>query len=614
MKKIMLTIGGLILLGLPLYGLTVLAAESNQAKREQKCNVASDPSCRLTSRLEYAMRDAHNEGLNFGDSFGETDPEKVGKNLYLSIYKKAQSDTFSAAIKATAEQYGMPPERMALILGGDISVIVERAPLMRIDQAINVYNSIIRSFNDKKDSLDLEASILTRVEPNEMFADGDLGNSGFDLVNDLNNLEIILFKRNDLVTFGGDLGSGSGGKTPGSTANGLNNAGQPLVGAGQIGVDADGGVAGAAAGANGTATGGQAGPAAAVSNPFEALQEDKSPLLSGGVNPSQCFSTADLDKALEDFSKNIQNNDQLKSNVNTAGTTALNDSSLTGGGGQGAPTNSGGLDVPVPASTTPRQSQPPLAPAPAADYSAPEICDNIICVTLEFISKPVTPSFNSSDNCIHCHVQFINQALQKTISHSLIPAKASGNLGESGLCKQAAATALGSIGMNVSINLVPPITPAKNDLVTLGNITDEWDKYAAQNGAWNYNEQKRRQLEAGKSKKPADLTPIMGDMERVLLVELANSRDDVTQAEILGKSADSYATQKLQEAQEMLVAEIARDAYTEVDTLKVLKDEMLQMNKFFDGFQKQLRTLLEKVPGLSSTQACVKLKEKKACT
>jgi hypothetical protein len=51
-----------------------------------------------------------------------------------------------------------------------------------------------------------------------------------------------------------------------------------------------------------------------------------------------------------------------------------------------------------------------------------------------------------------------------------------------------------------------------------------------------------------------------------------------------------------------------------VSTIQVLDSEMKQMNKFFEGFQKQFRTLLEDVPGLNSTKACIKLKEKKVCT
>jgi hypothetical protein len=574
--------------------------------------VLTDASCRLTSRIEYALRGSPNKGLNFGDSFGENKPEKVGQNLYLMIYKSTQTDTLSNAIKATAEQYGMPPERMGLILGGDISVILERAPLMRVEQAVEIYNQIMTTYQEKKDTLDLEASIKAKVEPNEMFADGDLANSGFDLINDLNNIEILLFKKNDLVTFGAayDGGKDKDGKT--ATGAGSSAAGQAQSNAvnGVIPVDISLPVNAGSAGGGGNAA--EEAPTNKPQNPFGRMMEDKSPILGGGINPNQCFANQELDRALDKFVENAAKNDKLKSTFTAESSAREALATVNSGGTNG--TGSADLNIPVPTPANTSANKPPLTPAPPGDYSSPALCDDIICVSLEFISKPVVASFASSDNCINCHVQFINQALQKTISHNLIPAKASGNLGESGLCKRAAAAALGSIGMNVSFNVVPAITPAKNDLITLGNITDEWDKYAAQNGAWNYNEKKRLQLEAAKSKKPVNLMPIMSDLERMLIVEIANSPDGQTQANLIGKASESYAVQKLQEAQEMLTVEISKDAYNEVSTIQVLDSEMKQMNKFFEGFQKQFRTLLEDVPGLNSTKACIKLKEKKVCT
>ena len=592
----------------PLHPWVGQAAEEDS--KEQSCNVLADVSCRLTSRIEYALRNSPNKGLNFGDSFGENKPEKVGQNLYLMIYKSTQTDTLSDAIKATAEQYGMPPERMGLILGGDISVILERAPLMRVEQAVEIYNQIIATYQDKKDTLDLEALIKAKVEPNEMFADGDLANSGFDLINDLNNIEILLFKKNDLVTFGAAYDGGKEGKTAAADSSATGQAKTNTAGAIPVDISAPiNGVNDGSAAGGGVASGET--QANKPQNPFAQTAEDKSPVFTGGINPNQCFANQALDQALDRFVENAAKNDKLKSTFQVENAANMA-SKLANGTTNG--TGGADLNVPVPVVGNAAKTVAPITPAPPGDYSSPALCDDIICVSLEFISKPVVASFSSSDNCINCHVQFINQALQKTISHNLIPAKASGNLGESGLCKKAAAAALGSIGMNVSFNVVPAITPTKDDLITLGNITDEWDKYAAQNGAWNYNEKKRLQLEAAKSKKPANLLPIMSDLERMLIVEIANSPDSQTQANLIGKASESYAVQKLQEAQEMLTVEISKDAYNEVSTIQVLDSEMKQMNKFFEGFQKQFRTLLEDVPGLNSTKACVKLKEKKVCT
>lgn len=622
MKKIVYTIGILMFLSGPLHPWIGQAADNPQ---EQSCNVLTDPSCRLSTRIEYALRGEGNKGLDWGQSFGATDPKEVGQNLYLMVYEKAQTKTLGAAIKATAEQYGMPPERMALILEGDITPIMERSPMMRIDQAIQIYNSMVATYNDKKNSLDVQATVNAKIEPNEMFADGDLSNSGFDLINDLNNIEIILFKKNDPVTFGGQYSAAesSGGST---TPGGTTPAGSQVPG-GALPVD----ISGTPSGKVPTARPGAASATKPldqtkkppIQNPFQAAGENKSGVFAGGINPNQCFASQGIDKAMNNFVTEAASNPKLQSTFaekssGGAGATAGATGTPGAAGTSGVPAGLGDLtgDAAV-AALLDAATDPPIAPpasAPADDYSTPPLCGDVICVTLDFIEKPATAAFNKTDNCIQCHVQFINESLQKTISHSLIPAKATGNLGESGLCKNASGKALGAVGMNVSVNFVPVITPVKDDLITLGNITDEWDKYAELNGAWKYNEKKRKMLEAQQSGQPEAKTPSVPEIEKMLEVELANAPDGATQAQVADKAAQAFAAQKTTEAQQMLVAEIAKDAYSEVDTYKALDDEMKAMNQAFDGFRKQILTLLVEVPGLVSSKSCEKLKHKEACT
>lgn len=611
MKKLIYIIGIMMFLSGPFHPWVGQAAETTSDK---SCNVSKDPGCKLTSRIEYALRGKENEGLDWSDSFGATDPKKVGQNLYLTIYSKTQTDTLGDAIKETAAQYGMPPERMFLILGGDITPILERAPTMTIQDAVKIYNQMIGTYNSRKNSADLEATINVKVTPNEMFADGDVDNSGFDLINDLNNIEIILFQKNDLVTFGGSLaGSGGGDETPAASDQVTN----PIAGNIPTPIDLDGT----------TITGG---PDAVtppdtgtdkpkVENPFKAVIEDKSAVFTGGgINPNQCFPMTNLDAALDKFATAASDNPQLKSTfVKPAGKDVPPGGDSGGDTGPSSATGNGlsgsDLNVPIPTAGTP----PTLAPvpaAPAADYTTPPICDEIICVSLEFVEAPATASFQKTDNCIQCHVQYINESMQKTIAHSLIPAKASGNLGESGLCKNAAGTALGAVGMNISLNVVPIITPAKDDLVTLGNISDEWGKYAEKNGFWTYGEEEARKKQAEATGKPVDTSPVMAESERMLVVELLNAPDGATQSDIMAKTATAYQAVQAKQTQEMLVLEISKDASGAVDTMKALDDEMKAMNKYFDGFRKLMLTLLEDVPGLTSTKACVKLNDKQACT
>ena len=589
----------------PLAPLMIHAAEEDAStKAKRACEVSQDDSCRVSAGIDYAL---HGEpgGLDWGTSFGATDPAKVGQNLYLIVYKSTQSDTLSDAIIATAAQYGMPPERMSLILGGDISPILERSPLMRFDSAVSIYNQMVETYNDKKDSLLLAATMKAKVEPNEMFADGDLANSGFDLINDLNNIEIILFKKNDLVTFGGTFDSSSEEETATSTSP----TATPTT-TGDLPVDL-----------SGTSNGGQKGKGANKGgsdktppiDPFGSQEEDKSQALLGSINPSQCFAGDKIDRALADFSEEAAKNSKLKfrpiTKIDGGPKGPTNGTKNTGGGSGTSPD----VGIPTPADTVP-PAAPPLQAAPPGDYTSPPLCDDIVCISLEFVMKPAVASFSKTDNCIQCHVQYIVDGMQKTISHSLIPAKASGNLGESGLCKNAAGTALGSVGMNINIAIVPMVTPAKDDLVTLGNITDEWASYAAKNGAWNYGEKERRRLEALKINKPVDTSAIPDTIERQLIIEINNAPAKASQGKVVeaARTADDKA--KAEATQVQLVAEISKDAFGQVDALKALDDEMKAMNKYFEGFQKNMRTLLEDVPGIASTKACVKLNSKQVCT
>lgn len=594
MKKLIYTIGVIMFLSGPLYPWAGTAAEP--AAGDIACQGMTLPQlCQLTSRVKYALRGKGNEGLDFGASFGQTDPTKVGQDLYLTVYNKTVTSPFEGAIKATAAQYGLPPERMSLILGGDITPILERNPLLRIDDAIKIYNQMIATFNDKKNSLDISSKIAAKVEMNEMFADGDTDNSGFDLVNDLANIEIILFKKNDPVTFGQsytpDSGDGSSTNSNGSNSNNTNSKDLPI----DVSGPSDGST---------EAKNDQSNKPPVVKNPFQKI-DVLDPVFLGGINPNQCFAQKDLESALDKFADAASKDPKLKSTAKEEGKNKEKPENANTGGSDGL-----WPDLSVPTAKT---NAPAVPAAPPADYDQPTICDEIVCISLDFVKTPAKPSFSQSDNCILCHLQYINDGLRKTISHSLIPGKASGNLGESGLCKTAAGTALGSVGMNVSLKIVPVITPAKDDLITLGNIGDEWDKYAKDNGFWNYSEKKRQTLQSKSSGKP-EYTPSISALERQLIVEISNGADGATQKDALAKAEKTYGQAVAGEKQALLVAEISKEAFGQASTLQALTDEMKQMNGFFLGFQKQFRTLLEDVPGVPGTKACVKLNQKKQCS
>ena len=628
-KKIIYTIGLMMFMSGPLHPWISQAAPTDE-KAGGGCNSLWDNGPR---GLECRFGRGENTGLDWGDSFGAKDPNAVGQNLYQIIYAKTAIKTEDAALQATADQYGMRLDKMTLIVGGNLSVILERNPVMRIDDAKRIYNTMMETYRDKKDSIELEANIKAKVEPNEIFADGDLGNSGFDLINDLNNIEIILFKKAEVVSIGGNHPNGADDKgdvklpdLPGPNDQNLNIKPTPVNNSGEGGSNGSGN--GAGAGDNNAATNDQTTP----KNPFETSDKGSKAGILDGMNPNQCFASNSTKNALDNFQKDLQTNAKLQSTYvapvanQTDATGAVVVGGGTGNGGNNGSTpltnggaNSNGLIANNGANTTP--TIPQLEPAKSDNWDKAPFCDGMVCISLDFVMKPATPAFNKTDNCIQCHVQYINDSIQKTISHSLIPGKAAGNLGESGLCKNAAGTSLGSVGMNVSLSLVPIITPAKNEMLDLSwdmgasksgkelitKTSKEWDLYSCKQ-----NPQKCLDDKAAAAKKSTAPTPTA--LERELIISVSNASDDATQTTIWSQGRSAVDDEAAKTNKELLILSASTDAMAQTSTIQALDKEMKQMNMFFDTFRKLFMTLNETVPGMASTKACEKLKNKEMCT
>jgi hypothetical protein len=610
-KKIIYTIGFLMFLSGPLHPLFGQAADNSLSEKE-RCEFSPNPDCRFDA----------NEGLDWGDSFGATDPNKVGKDLYKIIYKKTQVDTTDKAMQATAEQYGMQVEKMRLIVGGNITPILERNPLMRVEDASQIYNQMASAYQDKKNSIDLEANIKAKVEPNEIFADGDLGNSGFDLINDLNNIEIILFKKADLVDIGGQYSPGSSGSdngTPVPTQASAGNKAPNSGGGNPSGSKSQSG--------SGSTNGAGSSSSSAPKSPFDSATTENKEQVLNGFNPNQCFSDNKAKKALDDFQKDLQNNDKLKSNYEP-GQGGSNGSSGNSGNGNGGNSTKGGSNNgnnnTSPNNQNSNNKNQEIPAAKPDNWDQNPLCNDIFCMTLEFVSKPVTPEFDKTDNCIQCHVQYINDSLQKTISHSLIPGKATGNMGESGLCKNASGTALGSVGMNVSLSVVPIMTPVKNEMADLSldmgisrsgkeMVTKtglEWDLLKCKQDPRSCLDKKVKQ-----AKDPNDKTPAPSDLERELLVAVNTASDNASTVTVWNNGASAAQLNTNITGSGNVLAAVADEAMGQAQTYQALDLQMKQMNDFFSAFLKLYQSIIE-VEGASnnSTKACVKLNQKEACS
>jgi hypothetical protein len=227
------------------------------------------------------------------------------------------------------------------------------------------------------------------------------------------------------------------------------------------------------------------------------------------------------------------------------------------------------------------------------------------------IKEPVEPSYQKADNCIHCHVQYINAKLQETYSADLIPAKVPGNLGESDVCKNASGTAIGSIGLNIAFSVVPIVTPPKDDFFQISSLKDQWNQNIFVRDQWA--EFQRRNSDSDQESLGTP-EPIISEEERYTLMALSEVNDKETQAIVWEIAAEYEAIDQQTASQQLVELEVAEEGYGAVEQYQVLLAEMTQFNTYFEKFMLNIRGLHEDVPGVNSTMACKLLNEKKQCT
>jgi hypothetical protein len=433
--------------------------------------------------------------LSWEDIFNPLGPTGAGTNLYQFLWLKLTNEAEDQAINDIAKSNGLTPDEAAAVAGGSVTAIFNNPSSgdnLSLEDALKISKGIQEDFAFRQEILQLKQEAEVVTKPAEMFANGDTSDSGFDLIHDLNVIEEILFFNKSPVTIGGtSLEDRASGEDPtqdkalaedtieDKTAEAILTPGltvEPGADTAELHLDGDG------------------------------LIDLTLPILPGDI--------CEVPSAGDDDDDDSGDDDDDAGVASSAGDD--DDDEVEGDGGEGAAPDDAsdeeeedsslevaaddwtkvwcpGFDQPgvgaaqsggqnfdlakLLPSVGGKQNSSLFAAGAGASVDSPGFQANIgICFSLDIIKKTVS-SYQPGQSCIACEVEEINELLDKTLSHTLIPGKATGNLFESAKCKQGFQD---SVLTNIQFILItnPIPTPPNDDLILGKNIFEELNSFA----------------------------------------------------------------------------------------------------------------------------------------
>ncbi|MBP7670911.1 hypothetical protein KA119_01300 [Candidatus Gracilibacteria bacterium] len=417
---------------------------------------------------------ATGDGFTWNDVFGR----EVPKDLYLLMYKQLMTGTEDDAKLLVAKNSGYTTDELEAILNGSITPIYQNPDgglAMTNQEALGIVLEVQQNYLDVKDLLDTSQEVEALVKPSEIFSNGSLEDSGFDLVRDLEMMEAILFVETQPVTVGKDYLKRL--DSPAAIAQSVvpdvyeaEVTGQALVASEEVDVEEDFVVEVGEDEIEGRLL------VADVCEPRDgmgrALEREETRELE-----TRELETRELEGAGEDLE-----DDGLGLGVAQSGLEAAPPSQWGTPWCPGFPefdgtydnfsggNMSGFLDG---FASLGGQSPAPLFAAAGTGYESEYVeLDASVCLTISMVQQTYQ-SYYPGQTCVLCELRKINQYLDQTLNHSLIPNKATGNLLESAKCKQT-----GSLFNLQFITMFQPVMQPPNDQLIFGNdIFEEWDKF-----------------------------------------------------------------------------------------------------------------------------------------
>lgn len=448
---------------------------------------------------------ADNDWFDWQDVFSPMGPSEKGKNLYNLVFNKLNRSATRDARKEVAQKYGLTIDEMQASLDGSLIPIFNNkdrsSAQLTQEDAAKILANLQKDFNYLSELFQIQQEVEVSITPSEMFSNGNVNDSGFDLVHDLTIIEEILAHQNTPVSVGGvyeDAYPQPYNPTEEDqtfadfVAGGYASAELPLTIEDVDKKDDAGG-------------GGKVGVIKVGDKKVEAE------VLSQDVCPEDDL----LGQALKDYEKKKGKDDKGSGGGDgdkeaggggEAAGGGSGDSDVDGGGndGEGAE-DAGATEAGASIKAAPKdlwkhpwcigfqEDEIAVSGIHAGGFKSVGGVDSVplyssaegnpdnqaisakigVCFDLKLVKETVS-TYQPGDSCIICEVEKINAYLEKTLSHSLIPNKATGNLMESAKCKES-----GTLFNMQFITIWNPVpTPQNDDLIFGKNIFEQWNEFA----------------------------------------------------------------------------------------------------------------------------------------
>jgi hypothetical protein len=474
---------------------------------------------KTTESFELASIFDNFEDIRWADIFG---PRKDGSDLYKIVRQKLIQEPAIDALTDTARKFGLSTTEAKQVAEGSISALYHNPSRnyrdMSMERVYAEYNAIRNYYIDMKEMYEMLEEMNLIAMTSEIFANGDLSDSGFDLIDDYRRMQKILFQGNTPIKTGQAFSSPLDKSLEKDvhfadprnfdSSDGLSDDGSDGVVAddeGRLSPDSGDSVL-ADTSIDDSGSSDEELPIeifendicedeASLNDLFKDYEErekdeestekslekekiksefleDSSPLYEDPINLLADSSGAETleykpfsaDGAINPAKRGSWGNSfcpGLVPSVSKSGTGYLGFAGQDGF----SSLNSFGKGL---------MGDGLVAGAGAALGGPGASLKIAVCFSYEFIYKTYS-SYHPSASCIKCEVDRINESLNKLLSSSLVPNKVTGSYMESAKCKDALTLLIPSL--NIIAIPSPVSTPMNYDLISEKNIFEEWNDF-----------------------------------------------------------------------------------------------------------------------------------------